>query len=547
MPLQKSRSKSKDKKKENKDAEVKKKVVKKSSVKTTTKDGKISQVSKQSVVVNIGADGVVKKRRGRPRTKKPAQTAPKPPQFVTPPQSGLVQQVFQPPLPAQNFTQPTPPNFARANPLAPTASISMGTQTINQAVARRLSASTENPLLSQSEFVSTGIIPPPVSARVSLPAPPTSPRAERGFTSEQLDFMKRISSSFQDTPLKALKKRLKARIPVSIEEIDEDEASVLSDRDYTAYERVRGFNELDLLAREMRKNRKKSNPIPETKRIRIGDDEVLRSHPQSTLGKKPTDKDFITEPVIQEDVMMPPPPRDLMADVYNPPDTAVSVIKPKKKKLRLVPSKLQDEKVSVKEEMGDAPVPKMSEIPDVMDDVARQELPPDEQEDFTHAVAFTLPSATKPLTINRIFNVNKEAKDLQAYIRSGAIPSRSGQFDLRGRRIGSYDTYQRTRIPTITRARSPVSRSAMSSPERTAQTEVLGIFDKARKTDPELNPVRENLLAYVTQDQSKQFEDLMEEFYKKDRGMKDVSTLPPPVTLQDAPPVSVGESFMNFL
>jgi len=132
MPLQRSRSKSKSRDK--KSADDKKKVVKKSSVKTTSSDGKVSQVSKQSVVVNVG-DVATKKKRGRPRTKKPAKTAPPPPRFIEPPQSGLVQQAPQqiyrpPPFPSQNLVQPQPQRDALAPKLPTSASVR---QTLDQA------------------------------------------------------------------------------------------------------------------------------------------------------------------------------------------------------------------------------------------------------------------------------------------------------------------------------------------------------------------------------------------------------------------------------
>ena len=132
MPLQRSRSKSKSRDK--KSSADDKKVVKKSSVKTASKDGKVSQISKQSVVVNVG-DVATKKKRGRPRMKKPAPTAPPPPRFVEPPQSGLVQQAPQqiyrpPPFPSQNLVQPQPQRDALA-PQLPT-SVSLR-QTLDQA------------------------------------------------------------------------------------------------------------------------------------------------------------------------------------------------------------------------------------------------------------------------------------------------------------------------------------------------------------------------------------------------------------------------------
>ena len=135
MPLQRSRSKSKTKDKKS-SAEYKKdkKVVKKSSVKTASSDGKVSQIAKQSVVVNVG-DVATKKKRGRPRMKKPAKTAPPPPRFVEPPQSGLVQQAPQqiyrpPPFPSQNLVQPQPQRDALAPRLPTSVSVR---QTLDQA------------------------------------------------------------------------------------------------------------------------------------------------------------------------------------------------------------------------------------------------------------------------------------------------------------------------------------------------------------------------------------------------------------------------------
>ena len=134
MPLQRSRSKSKSKdKKSSTDDKKDKKVVKKSSVKSTSSDGKVSQVSKQSVVVNVG-DVATKKKRGRPRKRSaPAQTAP--PRFVEPPQSGLVQQAPQqiyqpPPFPSQNMVQPQPQRDALAPKLPTSASVR---QTLDEA------------------------------------------------------------------------------------------------------------------------------------------------------------------------------------------------------------------------------------------------------------------------------------------------------------------------------------------------------------------------------------------------------------------------------
>jgi hypothetical protein len=135
MPLQRSRSKSKSKdKKSSADDKKDKKVVKKSSVKTTSKDDKVSQIAKQSVVVNVG-DVATKKKRGRPRMKKPAQTAPPPPRFVEPPQSGLVQQAPQqiyrpPPFPSQNLVQPQPQRDALAPRLPTSVSVR---QTLDEA------------------------------------------------------------------------------------------------------------------------------------------------------------------------------------------------------------------------------------------------------------------------------------------------------------------------------------------------------------------------------------------------------------------------------
>ena len=128
MPLQRSRSKSKsrDKSSDKSDKKTDKKVVKKSSVKSTSSDGKVSQISKQSVVVNVG-DVATKKKRGRPRMKKPAKTAPPQPQFVEPPRSDLVQQAPQqiyrpPPFPSQNLVQPQPQRDALAPKLPTSAS-----------------------------------------------------------------------------------------------------------------------------------------------------------------------------------------------------------------------------------------------------------------------------------------------------------------------------------------------------------------------------------------------------------------------------------------
>jgi len=528
MPLQKSRSKSKDKKKDDKkDKKDDKKVVKKTSVKTASKGGNVSQVAKQSVVVNVGADGAVKKRRGRPRGKKSAPAPQqKPPQFSVP-QSGLVQQVFQPPLPAQNMTQPQPQNFTRTNPLAPTNAVSSATQTLNQAVARRLTASTENPLLSSSEFVSTGLLPPPVSSRVAPLAPPSSPRATTGFSEQQLDFMERIKSMYEDTPLRKFRKRLKDRLPASIEDIDEDIDEIISDRDATAFERINGIRSLDDIRREYERLPKQKEIPAEPIRSRTPTDEVLRSRPSSTLGKKPTDRDFVFDvPNIADRPI--PPPRDLMADVFNPPESQVSIIKPKKK------LKLKMKDTETPREMGDSPIPKPSEIPDVMDDVARQELPPTEERDFTHAVGFSLPSPSDPMKIKYIFNVKKEAKDLMAYIRSGEPPSQSGQFDLRGRRIGSIDTYQRRRTPSASRGRSPMSRSEMTSPERTAQEQVMGLLSSADEDRPELQPVKNNLLAYVDKDQLQQIRDIMKE------PRVETERRPNPFPLEVAPEMPMG-------
>ena len=129
MPLENPRSKSKERKK--KSSDDKKKVSKSSVVKTTSKDGKVSQVSKQSVNINIGSEPKKKARRGRPRKKPPAPEPPAPQRVIAPPPSGLVQQIFSPP-PPQNFAQPQPrdPDFGRGtlapsvpvranNPLAP--------------------------------------------------------------------------------------------------------------------------------------------------------------------------------------------------------------------------------------------------------------------------------------------------------------------------------------------------------------------------------------------------------------------------------------------
>lgn len=129
MPLENPRSKSKERKK--KSSDDKKKVSKSSVVKTISKDGKVSQVSKQSVNINIGSEPKKKARRGRPRKKPPAPEPPAPQRVIAPPPSGLVQQIFSPP-PPQNFAQPQPrdPDFGRGtlapsvpvranNPLAP--------------------------------------------------------------------------------------------------------------------------------------------------------------------------------------------------------------------------------------------------------------------------------------------------------------------------------------------------------------------------------------------------------------------------------------------
>ena len=212
------------------------------------------------------------------------------------------------------------------------------------------------------------------------------------------------------------------------------------------------------------------------------------------MGKKPTDRDFVFDvPYIPDRPI--PPPRDLMADVLNPADSQVSIIKPKKK------LKLKMKDTETPREMGDQPIPNPSEIADVMDDQARQDLPPMTEDvmgqDFTHAVGFSLPEQSQPLRIKYIFNVKKEAKDLMAYIRSGEKPSQSGQFDLRGRRIGSIDTYQRRRTKS-------------SSREMTAQEEVMGLLSSAEEDRPELQPVRKKLLAYIDDDQLQKFKELQE-------------------------------------
>ena len=182
--------KDKDKKKD------KKKSKKSSAVKTVDKS--VKQNVKQSVVVNVGNTTNVKKKRGRPRkrdsdAKQRQAPPPQAPQFV----QQLPQTIFNPPPPPRDAPNSNPPSMARP--------MGVGTSTLDQAVARRLSAIDERrSTLAEMPLPQTNPLAPP--SVKTAPIVVESPRVRVREDDRARDFFQRISSQLadQETPFRAL-------------------------------------------------------------------------------------------------------------------------------------------------------------------------------------------------------------------------------------------------------------------------------------------------------------------------------------------------------
>ena len=303
MPLENPRSKSKDrkKKKSSDDKKSDKKVVKKSSVKSTSADGKVSQVAKQSVSINIGTEPPKSKRRGRPRKKSaPVQASAPPQQLVR--QVPPVQEIFRPPpLQQQSFPDMKPP----APPMKPAVMGSVKAPSLNDRTGVTDNITLKPKKLSDEELRQRRLsalgfggddvsVLSDYSALGQLTA--TSKRGSYiGLGEEELDASEMIERITGDMSLSSAQ-RLK-KIQELLQKMRDDAGSVSSYRsDFSQYERA------------------------------DADTGMLRSFPHSTLNSKPSDLGFNKRNV---DVMKTFKTLPIEGDFYNPEGQNYSVLKPR--------------------------------------------------------------------------------------------------------------------------------------------------------------------------------------------------------------------------
>ena len=534
MPLERSKSKEKDKK------DKKKSKSKKSAVKTVVKtDKSVKQNVKQSVVVNVGNTTNIKKKRGRPRKRDgEAQQRQAPPQQSPQFVQTLPQTIYNPPPPQRDAPNSNPPQMA--------SPMGVGTSTLDQAL-RRLSAVDErrSTLANMPMPQENPLAPPAVKTD---PLVVESPRVRMRSDERARDFFQRVSSQLADreTPYKALRGvfEAKKRVPTVTE--------IIGDTDITAEQRMGAIFDLQEIARKAMVMPSKLGSIAETKDEIVRDEDkmvpnaMLRSHPAPTLGKKPTDFGFTrmrsdesSEPLyglirgstvgsdVESDVVsLPDDFFGLEAEVYNPADSEfTSVMRPQEtrrirlsasakeavRRMRAEQTARQAREITREEAPMDRPlVPRGDAIPQA---VPLGDVPPREDE-VDYAVVFSAPSPTPAEKhIKYIFHTNKYATDFNQYMRSGAFPSESGAFDLRGRRVKSDDTYQRTRRTNEQlEAEDPYFRERRLSAEPRSSMvdftvkgdEMSKLFEDAKKRQSPTK-VRRDLMAFMSRQELANF------------------------------------------
>ena len=533
MPLERSKSK------EKKDKKDKKKSKSKGAVKTITKtDKSVKQNVKQSVVVNVGNTTNVKKKRGRPRKRDgEAQQRQAPPQQQPQFVQTLPQTIFNPPPPSRDAPNSNPPRMATP--------MGVGTSTLDQAIRRLNAVDERRSTLAEMPLPQQNPLAPP--AVRTAPIVVESPRVRMREDERARDFFQRISSQLQDqeTPFRALREvfEAKKKVPTVTE--------IIGDTDITAEKRMGAIFDLQEIARKAMVLPSKLGSIAETKDEVIRDEDkvvpnaMLRSHPSSTLGKKPTDFGFTrmrsdesSEPLYglirgstvgsdtDDDVSLPEDFFGLEAEVYNPADSQfTSVMRPQEtRRIRLSASAKEagrrmmaqktarEAKEMVRDEAPmDRPlVPRGDAIP--------QAVPlgesPSREDEVDYAVVFSAPSPTpEEKHIKYIFHTNKYANDFNQYMRSGAFPSESGAFDLRGRRVKSDDTYQRQRRTNEQlEAEDPYFRERRLSAEPRSSMvdftvkgdEMSKLFEDAKKRQSPTK-VRRDLMAFMSRQELADF------------------------------------------
>jgi len=340
MPLQKSRSKSRDKKDKDKDKDKdkkdKKKVAFKKSVKTSNKDGGISQNVKQSVNINIGSEAPPKRRRGRPRkTQAPVQAPPQ--QLVR--QQPPVQEIFRPPPPLEpQFLTPSmrPP----APPIKPAVMGSVKAPSLNDRIG--MSDEVRRPLLSKEELRERRLSAMEGRRAVSMFDDDVSVLSDDAvgsrsgsrslmsstLGSEELDaseMIERITSDMSMSSAQRLKK-----IQELLQKIKDEEGSISSrGSDFTDFERT------------------------------DADTGMLRSFPQSTINSKPSDLGFNKRNV---DVMKTFKTAPLEGDFYNPVGEDYSVMKPRPQSEFIVPREVRALKPRGRQVMREGEEPSEAEL-----------------------------------------------------------------------------------------------------------------------------------------------------------------------------------------
>lgn len=494
---------------------------------------------KQSVVVNVGNTTNVKKKRGRPRKRDgEAQQRQAPPQQSPQFVQQLPQTVFNPPPPQRDAPNSNPPRMAPP--------MGVGTSTLDQAISRRLGAVNERrSTLADMPLPQTNPLAPPAVRTAPIVA--ESPRARMRGDDRARDFFQRISSQLadQETPYKALRGvfEAKKRVPTVTE--------IIGDTDITAEKRMGAIFDLQEMARKAMVMPSKLGSIAETKDEIVRDEEkmvpnaMLRSHPSSTLGKKPTDFGFTrmrsdesSEPLFglirgstvgsdtESDISMPDDFFGLEAEVYNPADSEfTSVMRPQeRRRIRLsAGAKEAVKRLKAKKTAREAEEMVRDEAP--MDrplvpsgDAIPQAVPlgesPSREDEVDYAVVFTAPSPTpEEKHIKYIFHTNKYSTDFNKYMKSGAFPSESGAFDLRGRRVKSDDTYQRERRTNEQlEAEDPYFRERRLSAEPRSSMvdftvrgdEMSKLFDDAKKRQSPTK-VRRDLMAFMSRQELADF------------------------------------------
>ena len=343
MPLENPRSKSKErkKKKSSDDKKSDKKVVKKSSVKSTSSDGKVSQVAKQSVSINIGTEPPKSKRRGRPRKKSaPVQASAPPQQLVR--QVPPVQEIFRPPAPLQqqSFPDMKPP----APPIKPAVMGSVKAPSLNDITGvtddiTRKPKKLSDEEMRQRRLKALGVDEDDVSVltddAVRQPFTTTSKRSLSYFgREEELDASEMIDRITGDMSLSSAQ-RLK-KIQELLQRMKDEEGSI--------YTRGSDFSDFERFERS------------------DADTGMMRSFPHSTLNDKPSDLGFNKRNV---DVMKTFKTAPVEGDFYNPEGKDYSVLKPRPTSEFIEPISVRALKPRGRRVVGeeeDAPPPSEAEL-----------------------------------------------------------------------------------------------------------------------------------------------------------------------------------------